>query len=41
MGVDSKILLFEIIIGIVFIVLFVLIGIFVYISKKKLKMIQV
>lgn len=35
MGVDSKILLFEIIIGIVFIVLFVLIGIFVYISKKK------
>jgi len=35
MGTDSKILLFEIIIGVGFLVLFVLIGIFVYISKKK------
>jgi hypothetical protein len=35
MATNSKILLFEIIICIIFIILFVLIGIFVYISKKK------
>ena len=34
-GTDSKILLFEIIICVVFLVLFVLIALFVYISKKK------